>query len=253
MPKTSSKSKKPLVSIIIRTKNEQRTIGKVLNALAKQTFKDLEIILIDDNSTDKTLKIVKEYSKKLPITIIKLKPGEFSHPYSQNLGALKSKGKYLCFLSGHAVPISDSWLKDGLVNFKDQKVVGISGNYTEFPLGYYSQFLGRLFFLSKQRKKLSFHPWMTNTNSIIRKGVWQEYPFDEKLSECEDYDWACEMFARGYNIIKDPKFSVFHSHSLLGRPGYRQRLPKWKRICAMIDERKRPRKFFTRLKKSIKI
>jgi len=248
MPKTSSKSKKPLVSIIIRTQNEQRTIGKVLKALTKQTFKNFEIIHIDDNSTDNTLVIVEDFSKKLPIKIIRLKPGEFSHPYSQNLGALKAKGKYLCFLPGHALPISDTWLADGLANFKDPQVAGISGNYTEVPIGYYCQTLGRLFFIQRQKKRLAFHPWMTNTNSIIRKNLWKKYPFDEKLPECEDYDWACEMLVRGYNIIKDPKFSVFHSHYFTNRPGWHERQSQWKRICAIIDKRKRPRKSYTRLK-----
>lgn len=242
------KSHQPsLISIVIRTKNEQLTVGKVFGALAKQTFKNFEIILIDDNSIDKTLKIVKKFSKRLPIKIIRLKPDEFSHPYSQNLGASKAKGKYLCFLPGHSVPISNTWLADGMANFKDTQVAGVSGNYTEVPIGYYSQRLGRLFFLPKQKKKRTSDPWMTNTNSIIRKDLWKEYPFDEKLSECEDYDWGCEMLARGYNVIKEPKFNVFHSHFLLGRPGYWQRLPKWRKICTMIDKRKRPRKSFTRL------
>jgi rhamnosyltransferase len=254
MAKNSSKSKRPLVSIVVRTKNEQRTIEKVLKILESQTFKNFEIIHIDDNSTDKTLKIVKEFSKKLPIKMIKLKPGEFSHPYSQNLGASKARGKYLCFLPGHALPVSNTWLEEGLTNFKDPQAAGISGHYTENPVGYYFRGLGKLLlnleFLWKhgKGKRLKFDPWLTNTNSIIRKSRWQEYPFDEKLSECEDYDWACEMLARGYNIIKDPRFSVFHSHFFVNRPGYWSRLPKWKKLCAMINQRRRPRKSFTKVK-----
>lgn len=243
------KPKKPLVSIVIRTKNEKRTIGKVLKALSKQTFKNFEIIHIDDNSTDKTLEVVKKISKKLPIKIIKLKPSEFSHPYSENLGALKAKGKYICFLPGHCLPISNTWLADGLSNFKNPQVAAVSGYYSEIPIGYFWPKLGRLVFLPYQLKRREHTPWMTNTNSLIRKDLWKNYPFDEKLPECEDYDWASEMLARGYNVITDPRFSVFHSHLLLGqRINYFARRRRWRILITQINKRKRPRKSFTRLK-----
>ncbi len=234
--------KKPLVSFVIRTKDESMWIGKVLQFLMDQTFKDFEIIIIDSGSTDKTLEIV----KKFPIRLIQIKPEEFNYSYALNLGISKANGKYIGIISGHSIPVSDSWLSDGLKNFKDGKVAAISGNYSSFPVGYFSRSLGRLFFKPCQ-KKLNFNPWMTNTNSLVRKDLWKQYPFDEKLPECEDYDWASEMISRGYNVIKDPKFNVFHSHFLLGRPGYSARKPRWEKICAIIDKRKRPRKSYSKI------
>ena len=248
MLKNFSASKKPLVSVIIRTKNERRTIGKLLQILVNQIFQNFEIILVDDNSIDKTLDIVRRYSKKLSIKIVKLKPGEFSHPYSINLGISKAKGRYACLLVGHSLPISETWLADGLANFKNPQVAAVSGYYSISPVGYFFPKLGRLLILPFLKIRKDFFPWMTNTNALIRKNLWKKYPFDEKLPECEDYDWGREMITRGYNIIKDPKFNVFHSLFLAGRPGFFRRLPRWKRICAMIGKRKRPRKSFTRLK-----
>lgn len=235
--------KKPRVSFVIRTKDELMWIGKVLQSLMDQTFRDFEIIIVDSGSTDKTLEIV----EKFPIRLIQIKPEEFNYSYALNLGISKAKGKYIGIISGHSIPVSDSWLSDGLKNFKDRKMAAISGNYSSLPVGYFSRSLGRLFFKTYQ-KKLNFNPWMTNTNSLIRKDLWEQYPFDEKLPECEDYDWGKEMIARGYNIIKDPKFDVFHSHFLLGKPGYLARKPQWKKICATIDKRKRPRKSYSKVK-----
>lgn len=239
--------KKPKISIVVLSKNEQKTIGKVFQALTEQTFKNFEVILVDDNSTDKTLQIVEKFSKRMSIKVLRLRPGEFNYSYAQNLGISKSMANLICILVGHAVPITNTWLDDGLTNFKDPKVAGISGHYTEIPLGYYSRFLGQLLFKLERRKRLSFDPWMTATNCLIKKNLWKKYPFDEKLEECEDYDWASEMLARGYNVIKDPKFSVFHSHQYIGKPGYWERLPRWKKICALIDKRQRPRKSFSKL------
>lgn len=235
--------KKPRVSFVIRTKDESMWIGKVLQFLMDQTFRDFEIIIVDSGSTDKTLEIV----KKFPTKLIQIKPEKFNYSYALNLGISKANGKYIGIISGHSIPVSDSWLSDGLKNFKDGKVAAISGNYSSLPIGYFSRSLGRLFFKPYQ-KKLNFNPWMTNTNSLVRKDLWEKYPFDEKLPECEDYDWASEMISRGYNIIKDPKFNVFHSHFLLGRPGYLARKPRWEKICAIIDKRKRPRKSYSKIK-----
>ena len=51
--------KNPKVSIIIRTKNEERWISKCLKAIRKQKFQDYEIILVDNNSNDKTVEKAK--------------------------------------------------------------------------------------------------------------------------------------------------------------------------------------------------
>ena len=52
----------PLVSIIIRTKNEERWIDHCLSAIATQSIKDYEIILVDNNSDDNSVKIAKKYT-----------------------------------------------------------------------------------------------------------------------------------------------------------------------------------------------
>jgi glycosyltransferase involved in cell wall biosynthesis len=237
------KSKKPLVSFVIRTKNEGKFIGKVLHLIYKQTFQNFEVVIVDSASTDRTLEIV----DKFPVKLIKIKPEEFGMSYALNLGISKARGKYICIISGHSIPLSNTWLEKGLQHFKDEKIAAVTGHYTSFPLGYFSRPLGRIFFLPFVKTEINT-PWMTNTNAMIRKDLWRKYPFDEKLSGSEDYDWASEMIARGYRVVKDKEFSVFHSHFLLGRPGYWERLPGWKKISARIDKRKRPRSSYTSLK-----
>ena len=55
----------PLVSIIIRTKNEERWIDHCLSAIATQSIKDYEIVLVDNNSDDKSVTIAKKYTEKI--------------------------------------------------------------------------------------------------------------------------------------------------------------------------------------------
>ena len=235
--------KNPEVSIVIRTKNEEKFIGEVLGYLMKQSYKNFEIIIVDSGSEDKTLEVVKRF----PIRLIQIKAGEFNFSYALNLGITSARGKYICILSGHSIPISDHWLSDGLKNFGDEKVAGVCGYYSILPIGYISRWLGRQEFFFYGEKKIEHTKWFTNSNSLIRKRLWKIYPFDESLDGAEDYDWASEMIVRGYNIIKDVRFSVFHSHGLVGRPTYRKMLPTWQKWNKKIDKRKRPRKSFTRL------
>ena len=59
----------PLFSIIVPTYNVEKYIADCLNSIVKQNFKDYEVIIVDDGSTDNTLNIVTEFAKKM----IKLK------------------------------------------------------------------------------------------------------------------------------------------------------------------------------------
>lgn len=240
-----SKKNTPTVSYVIRTKNEGRFIGKVLKLVYQQTFKDFEVIIVDSGSTDSTLKKV----KKFPTRLIKIKPHEYNHSYALNLGIKHSLGKYICIISGHSLPISsNTWLTDGLKHFENKKVAGVSGWSKSNPLAYISRIFGRYDF-SMLPDYVINTPNLTNTNSIIRKDLWKIYPFDEELSGSEDYDWGLEMVARGYIIVKDKKFSVYHSHLVLGKMPRRFAMKKiWEGRRSIINLRVRPRNSYTKLK-----
>lgn len=66
------------------------------------------------------------------------------------------------------------------------------------------------------------------------------YQFDESLEGCEDYDWCQEMLARGYNIIYDPSFDVYHSHGGIGRSIITDRFEEWNKIKIIVDSKIRP-------------
>ncbi len=85
-------------SVILTTFNSELFIKTALRNLYSQTFKNFEIIMIDDGSSDSTLKIAKNYKNK---TKIKFKIFALKHlgspARSRNFGIKKSKGKFLCF------------------------------------------------------------------------------------------------------------------------------------------------------------
>ncbi len=84
-------AKEDLVSIIITTRNEGDVIGDLLDSIKDQTYTKVEVILVDNNSSDETLQI----AKKNGIKIYNFGPERSAQ---RNYGAKKSKGKYLFFL-----------------------------------------------------------------------------------------------------------------------------------------------------------
>ena len=223
-------------SWVIRTKNEGEHIGEVLEMLQKQTRQDFEIIIVDSGSTDKTLEIV----KKFPTELIKINPEEFNYSYSLNVGIKKSKCRYIGILSGHSVPITKTFYADGIKFFSNPNVAAISGHYVNSRF----RFAAKTIFLNQEQH---FIHDMTNTNSLIRRELWSIYPFNEKLAlGCEDYDWALEMLARGYDVVKAPSFSTIY-YRVNNKPSYWKMKPIWNKICREIDKKKRPSKSFSKI------
>ena len=94
----------PKVSIIIPVYNAERFLEKCLDSIENQTFKDIEIICVNDGSKDNSLKILKEYQKKdTRIVIIDKENAGVSA--ARNDGIRKSKGEYVTFAD------ADDWLE----------------------------------------------------------------------------------------------------------------------------------------------
>ncbi len=93
-----------LVSVIIPTYNEEKSIEDCLESLSKQSFKDLEVIIVDDGSTDNSK--IKIQNAKLQFKIQNLKLLEQNHfgpGVARNLGASKTSGEILVFVDADMV------------------------------------------------------------------------------------------------------------------------------------------------------
>ncbi len=94
------KIKKQIATIIIVNYNNAKYLEKSLNSAINQTYKNTEIIVIDDISTDNSLQILKKYKKRIKYYVNKRKTiyGSYNQIESYYTGILKSKGKYLFLL-----------------------------------------------------------------------------------------------------------------------------------------------------------
>ena len=122
-----------MISIIVRTKNEERWIGHCLQAIASQNLQQYEVIIVDNGSTDKTLQIVEEFKKSLRgLKVVKFN-GQFKPGAAINLGISNSTGKFIVILSGHCIPKSDNWLNALIEKLENVKVGGVCGRQEPLP------------------------------------------------------------------------------------------------------------------------
>ena len=198
----------PKVSIIIRTKNEERWISSCLDKIFSQTYKNFEVILADNYSKDKTL--IK--AKKYPIKYIKIK--KFFPGKAINDAIKISNGKIIVCLSAHCIPVDNNWLKRLVNPLKNKKIAGVYGR--QEPMPYSSDFDKRdLLLLFGQDKKIQIKdPFFHNANSAFLRQTWKENEFDEKVSNIEDRIWGSRMIDKGFKIMYEPRASVFHFHGV---------------------------------------
>jgi glycosyltransferase involved in cell wall biosynthesis len=88
----------PLVSIVIPVKNGNQTIGSCLWSIKRSYYKNYEIVVVDDHSTDDTIEIAKQH----PCTILEAKEGRGAN-YARNFGANHSNGDIIVFIDADVV------------------------------------------------------------------------------------------------------------------------------------------------------
>jgi CMP-N-acetylneuraminic acid synthetase len=197
-----------VISIIIRTKNEERWIGSCLEAISRQTLKDQEVILVDNQSVDKTVAKALQYDVRL-VTIDKYRPGA-----AINRGIEASFGEIVVCLSGHCIPVDEYWLENLVRELDDEKVAGVYGR--QEPLAFSTDMDKRdlLITFGLDRREQVKDSFFHNANSAFRRSTWERFPFDETASNIEDRLWASEVQADGFKIVYEPSASVYHYHGI---------------------------------------
>jgi len=256
------------VSVVIRTRDVERHLSELLDRLACQTVKPSELVVVDNFSTlrslDEMLGLLKEakmklFDNKVHVKIAPISDEEFSYAYSANIGVWASRYELVCITNGHCLPISEVWLAKGISHFDNSDVAGVAGYTTPHPYGTIWEKLAFDFGWRRLKERSRAYvkdTFFSTTNCILRRSLWTRYSFDERLPDLiedagkfggEDYDWALEMLARGYRLIVEPRFDVYHSHNE-SLPALVSKYLVWRKIRKDIRSLERPRESYTKLR-----
>jgi rhamnosyltransferase len=217
----------PEISIIIPAKNEEENIERCLKGIFSQDIdKKYEVIVIDSGSTDSTLDIIKKY----PVKLVEIKPEEFDHGGTRNLGAKISQGEYIATIVADAYPANNAWLRWLITPFAEgEKVAGVYSR--QLPknscgpieaLSLKRWITGRnekitqeiqsresYLRLSPQQKRNLVN--FDDVSSCRSRDVWERIPIAQNIW-AEDVDWGRKAIEAGYKIIYEPRSVVHHSH-----------------------------------------
>jgi glycosyltransferase involved in cell wall biosynthesis len=198
-------------SIIIPTFNGASRIGHCLDALVKQTAgRDVEILVVDDGSTDNTANVVGRYSAVRLITQTNAGPAA-----ARNRGALESQGEILLFTDDDCVPMPD-WLEAMLDPFNDPDVVGAKGVYRTRQKRLAARFV-QIEYEDKYRLMAglpSIDFIDTYSAGFLRDRFLEMTGYDTSfpVACAEDIELSYRMSARGWKMKFAPAAIVYHTH-----------------------------------------
>ncbi len=222
MPKKSVKS---LVSVVVPTKNCEKTIGGLMKSLKVQDHPNYEVIVVD-SSNDKTPEIVKRFGFK----VIKTPSlGKRNANENRNVGWRKARGKIIAFTDGDC-KVSKNWLSELVDGFEESVAVtgGAIKRWGEsFFLKYHDwayrtgipRINKEIVFDEKlyaEKQLFSDYELMVGMNMAIKKKVLEEVNgFDEGMHYLEENEneifWR--IIKKGYKLKTTPKAVVFHKHA----------------------------------------
>lgn len=200
---------KDLISVIIPVFNVEKFVEEAINSIRNQTYKNLEIIIIDDASTDNTYNIIKKLEEEDSRIITYRNNKNSKIVESLNFGISKAKGKYIARMDGDDTCSPNKLYEQYLYlqNHPEISLVGTNLNVIDEKGNYIftASKCNSPYKMSKYIKYASpiAHIWMTTKEIYNKIGPY-------RMPGVEDYDFLLRLLSNGYLIanINDSLYNV---------------------------------------------
>ena len=203
-------SNTPRVSVIIPVHNGAKCIGRCLNAVFASSYSPLEVIVVDDCSTDNTVALVRQKG----VTAYQL-PEKSGPATARNYGAGCARGEILLFIDSD-VEVRKETIASVVEDFRQNpEIAAVFGSYDDAPaennlLSQYRNLLHHFHCQQSSTKAFSF--WAGC--GAIRKNIFKEFEgFNQKRynkHSIEDIELGYRICERGYQILLDKRLQVKH-------------------------------------------
>lgn len=204
-------NKKPELSVIIPVYNSGKTINQCLNAVFLSDFKEFEVIVVDDCSTDNTV----EMAKKYPCTVIRLEKNS-GPSCARNQGAKATSADILFFIDSDVILNNDA-LRETFNFYQDEKIQAVIGMYAKEPANksfFYEYMALWKYYTWMYPKAPKYFSFFIASCGSIRKKVFVELNgFDARYrgTDVEDYELGYRIRDK-YKIHFNPKIQGKHYH-----------------------------------------
>ena len=210
---SDTREEQPRVSVIVRAHNDEALIGRTLAGIFSQLPPPFEVIVCDDNSTDRT----REVAAKYPVRFVERPDGPYKPGRTLNALVREAKGDIVVFNNSDAVPLDEHWLAELVKPL-------LAGSPRVFA---FANQLPRPDAQALVRKdsERAFGDGKVQATwkfffSLASSATWRqnllEVPFDEGIQYSEDVEWAWRNSRREKDPVKIvycPESHVEHSHN----------------------------------------
>jgi glycosyltransferase involved in cell wall biosynthesis len=195
----------PRLTALIRSRDEEDGIGRLIDTLQAQTIAEqIEIVVIDSGSRDRTLPEV----RRRGIKPLQIRPEEFTYGRALNLAAAQARAPVCLSISAHALPTDEGWAARVVGAFDDPRIACAFGQAVTPDLRPLRE---PVFQDAAQADATPFWGY-SNSSGAFRRDLWRERPFSEELPASEDLEWALHWQRQGWLVRLDPALVVEHSH-----------------------------------------
>ena len=204
------------VSVVIPVKDGERYLEELLRALAREGVD--EVLVIDSGSRDRSLEI----ARAAGVELLQIEPSEFGHGRTRNLGAERTSGELICFLTQDATPVP-GWLGAYDEAFELDGRVGaaygphlprpdtspmIARELSEFFAGFAPSGAP---VIQRAEGDTDAPTFLSNVNACYRRACWEEIRFRE-VPYSEDQAFGSDLLGAGWAKVYHPGAAVLHAH-----------------------------------------
>ena len=219
---TESQGNRPCISVIVRAHNDEALIGRTLDGIFSQHPPPSEVIVCDDNSTDRT----REVASRFPVRFVERPAGPYKPGRTLNMLVREAKGDIVVFNNSDAVPLDSNWLAE-LVKPLSSGDTLVGGDHRAPRVFAFANQLPRPDAQALVRKdsERAFGDGKVQATwrfffSLASSATWRQnlldVPFDEEIQYSEDVEWAWRNSRRKEDPVKIvycPASRVEHSHN----------------------------------------
>ena len=189
-----------LVSVIIPVYNVAPYVGASLESLCRQTYKEIEIIVVDDGSIDGSGVICDDIAERdSRISVFHLSNGGVAR--ARNYGMDKAKGEYIAFVDSDDI-VADDFIEQAVLAIQNAEYVSgafqtISEKSKTTNVDYMSDFSDRVVCIEYLKKMSGYQAgayWGANWGKLFRAGIIREHEirFESEVGFAEDYRFNLE-------------------------------------------------------------
>ncbi|MCT2347464.1 glycosyltransferase family 2 protein [Bacillales bacterium AN1005] len=193
----------PLITIFMPVYNTEKYIAESINSILNQTYKNFELLIIDDGSSDRSVEIIKSY-KDNRVNLIRNEKN-MGLPYTRNLGLKMAKGDYIAIMDSDDISDRERLERQLNILLENNNISVVISNF-------------KLLYSSGKRKKsglpqfspeeikaqLLFRNYILNSSAMISKDflLKNEITYHEDFFACQDYMFWIDCIKHG-NIARD--------------------------------------------------